>query len=352
MMTSTELTELRQRMGLTQAQMGDGMGGMSGRAYREIESAPGFISLRHEMLAERFALSMAVEAADPRYLPSRLRSDVVSACASLNAPQSIAGQSSSAMAERRKWIAFAGKLLALCVEILKASSIQITEKRFAEPKVLALALLCRTYMNLRGVIAVAREGLVVEARTLTRSCYENMFFVAGLVEKGHEFVAAMYDDDLKSLRSRGEFVLEDLGDLDPLGSAMAAQLRTRIQELRERRPKAKLLNVKEALKGSQVRQAYLFYSQLSGDAAHPSITALKRHLLRFVENGEEVWGLDIHPVEKGTEVADAVNVACNAVLGTCVGVEQILGATTAQPLLKQLFDEYGTLSGAISGATR
>ena len=118
MMTSTELTELRQRMGLTQAQMGDGMGGMSGRAYREIESAPGFISLRHEMLAERFALSMAVEAADPRYLPSRLRSDVVSACASLNAPQSIAGQSSSAMAERRKWIAFAGKLLALCRKLV------------------------------------------------------------------------------------------------------------------------------------------------------------------------------------------------------------------------------------------
>lgn len=253
------------------------------------------------------------------------------------------------IAEREKWIAFADRLLVLCVEILKASDVQITEKGFAEPKVLALALLCRTHMNLKGVIAVAREGLVVEARTLTRSCYENMFFVSGLVEKGNEFVAAMYDDDLKSLRSRGEFVLEDLGDLDPLGAEIAKQLQARIQELKERRPKAKFLNAKEALKDSVMRKAYVFYSQLSGDAAHPSVTALKRHLLKYVENGEQVMGLDIHPVERGMEVANTLDIACNAVLGTCVGVNQILGGTMANELLNQLFVEYENTSGALSG---
>jgi hypothetical protein len=256
------------------------------------------------------------------------------------------------IAERKKWIEFADRLLTLCMEILGASDVQITEKQFAEPKVLALALLCRTYMNLKGVIAVARDGLAVEARTLARSCYENMFFVAGLVEKGEEFVAAMYDDDLKSLRSRGEFVLEDLSDLDPLGVEMATQLHARVQELKERRPKAKLLNAKEALKDSVMRRAYLFYSQLSGDAAHPSITALKRHLLRLMENGEQVLGLDIHPVERGMEVANTLDIACNAVLGTCVGVNQILGGTTAGALLKQLLAEYDAMSGIANGRGR
>ncbi len=256
------------------------------------------------------------------------------------------------IAERKKWIEFAERLLTLCVEILGASDVQITEKQFAEPKVLALALLCRTHMNLKGVIVVARDGLTVEARTLARSCYENMFFVAGLVEKGEEFVAAMYDDDLKSLRSRGEFVLEGLCDLDPLGEEMAKQLRGRVQELKKRRPKAKLLTAKEALKDSVMRKAYLFYSQLSGDAAHPSITALKRHLLRLVENGEPILGLDIHPLERGIEVANTLDIACNAVLGTCVGVNQILGGTIAGALLKQLCAEYDAMSGITNGRDR
>lgn len=256
------------------------------------------------------------------------------------------------LAERKKWIAFVDGLLSLCVEIIGAADVQITEKQFAEPKVLALALLCRTYMNLKGVIAVAREGLAVEARILARSCWENMYFVAGLVEKGNEFVEAMYDDDIRSLRSRGEFVLEDIGDIDPLGQEMAKQLRARVQELKERRPKAKLLNAKEALKDSVMRKAYLFYSQLSGDAAHPSITALRRHLLRLEENGEQILGLDIHPVERGIEVSNTLDIACNAVLGTCVGVNQILEGTTAVALLNQLVAEYDAMSGIANGRGR
>jgi len=46
-----------------------------------------------------------------------------------------------AIAERQKWIAFASQLLSLCVEIHGASDVQVTEKEFAEPKILALALL-------------------------------------------------------------------------------------------------------------------------------------------------------------------------------------------------------------------
>jgi hypothetical protein len=64
-----------------------------------------------------------------------------------------------------------------------------------------------------------------------------------------------------------------------------------------------------------LERGYLFYSQFSADAAHPTIRrALKRHLIEVVENGERVLGLDIHPVERGAEVADTVNIACNAVV--------------------------------------
>jgi len=74
-----------------------------------------------------------------------------------------------AITEREKWIAFADRLLILCEEIFKAAHVEVTEKQCADPKVLALALLCRTYTNLKGVNALARDGLAVEARTLARS---------------------------------------------------------------------------------------------------------------------------------------------------------------------------------------
>jgi hypothetical protein len=49
-----------------------------------------------------------------------------------------------ALAERQKWIAFARKLLTLCVEIQRTSNVLVTEKGFADPQILALALLSRT----------------------------------------------------------------------------------------------------------------------------------------------------------------------------------------------------------------
>jgi hypothetical protein len=250
-----------------------------------------------------------------------------------------------ALAERQKWIEFASRLLNLCVEIQRTCDIRITEKEFAEPKILALALLARTYMNMKGVIAVAKEGLVVEARTLARSCFENLFLVPNLIEKGDEFVKAMYDHERRSVRSQGEFLLEDLDDLDPFAAEMATRLRARLREIKDLSPNAKLLHVKDVASGTVLKRAYLFYSQFSTDAAHPTIRALKRHLLQTVENGERVLGLDIHPVERGAEVADTVNIACNAVLGVCVAVNQILGGTAANQLLNSLFAEYGAMNG-------
>jgi hypothetical protein len=119
------------------------------------------------------------------------------------------------------------------------------------------------------------------------------------------------------------------------------------REIKERRPNAKLLNVKDVASNTVLKPAYLSYSQLSADAAHPTILALKRHLVQTVENGERVLGLDIQPFEKGAEVANTVNVACYAVLGMCVAVNQILGGTAANSLLNQIWEEYGSMSGAM-----
>jgi hypothetical protein len=103
------------------------------------------------------------------------------------------------------------------------------------------------------------------------------------------------------------------------------------------------------VKDSVLRQSYLIYSKLSGDAAHPSILALKRHLVRFVENGEQVMGLDLNPPERGTELAETLDLACNAMIGACVAANQILGHLPAiNSDLQKVFVEYGERSGALN----
>jgi hypothetical protein len=219
---------------------------------------------------------------------------------------------------QEQWFAFADRLIALAYAIFGEAKITINEKLFVEPKILCLALLCRTLGNFKGVVALTREGLVVEARTLTRSCYENLYCMAALIEQGDDFAKAMRQDQMRSFWSQGEFLLEEI-DSEHIGDAeLVDKLRARVKELKSRWPKASFLTPKQTVKDSVLKQSYLLYSKLSSDAAHPTILALRRHLVRFIENGEQVLGLDISPPQHGTELVDTVDLACNAMIGACV----------------------------------
>ena len=250
-----------------------------------------------------------------------------------------------------QWHAFADRLIALAYTIFGEAKIDITEKLFGEPKILSLALLCRTVGNFKGVVAMTKGRLVVEARILTRSCYENLYCMGALIEQGDLFVKAMHHDQIRSFRTQGEFLLEGIsnehiGDVEFVG-----QLRHRVKEMRARWPKASFLTPKETVKNSVLKQSYLIYSKLSGDAAHPSILALKRHLVRCVENGEQIIGIDVNPPERGAEGTATIDLACNAMLGACVAANQILGHLPAvNAELQKLFVQYGELSGALQNS--
>jgi hypothetical protein len=253
---------------------------------------------------------------------------------------------------KEQWLAFASRLIALAYAIFGEAKIDITEKLFGEPNILSLALLCRTVGNFKGVVALTKEGLVVEARTLTRSCYENLYCIAALIEQGDDFVKAMHQDQIRSFRSQGEFLLENIDDEHIGDASFVDQLRTRLKEMKSRWPKAGFITPKQTVKNSVLRQSYLIYSKLSGDAAHPSVLALKRHLVRFEENGEQVVGLDVNPPDKGNELAETIDLACNAMIGACVAVNQILGYLPAvNDEIQGAFVEYGEVSGAFPKST-
>jgi hypothetical protein len=50
--------------------------------------------------------------------------------------------------------------------------------------------------------------LVVEARVLVRSCYENFFWIGGLIAEGDKFAKKMLHADVKSKQTRAEFIYQ------------------------------------------------------------------------------------------------------------------------------------------------
>jgi hypothetical protein len=241
---------------------------------------------------------------------------------------------------KEAWLEFAEKLRGIAYCILGEAQIAETEKGATDPKVIAATLLIRTLSNFRGAIVLASEGRVVEVRVLARCCFENNFWIAELAARGDAFVREMHDDESKSRKARGEFILSEGFRLDEqVEERLKAQLRT----INKRSPQARFLNPKDVARAGPMAQGYIFYSQLSSDAAHPTMASLNRYIGRFEENGETVRGFDCDPPAKEAEIVQTVDWACLALIGACVGVNQILEGTPTGQELANIADEWQAL---------
>jgi hypothetical protein len=100
------------------------------------------------------------------------------------------------MIDIQAWTALAEKLRRTGHDIFATAKVMVTEKGFADEKVLALTLLARTLSNLKTTLLLLREKQIVEARTITRCCYENLYWVIALAEEGAAFVRKMQHDEM------------------------------------------------------------------------------------------------------------------------------------------------------------
>jgi hypothetical protein len=61
-------------------------------------------------------------------------------------------------------------------------------------------LLARTVSNIKGAVLLLDAHRIVEARTITRCCLENLYWTVGLAEEGESFARKMRDDDFAKAR--------------------------------------------------------------------------------------------------------------------------------------------------------
>ncbi|KWC32677.1 hypothetical protein WL50_23075 [Burkholderia ubonensis] len=235
------------------------------------------------------------------------------------------------------WLAHSEKVYGIASEILSECEIPVGPEGAADPKVVAATLLIRTMSNFKGATLLAKQGFVVEARILTRCCIENLLWLGQVLALGDSFIKEMASDDDKSRSLRAAFALDVATTEDTKD-----RLRKAIDEIARRYPtKPKLLNPKGVAKGSVIESSYLQYSQLSADAAHPSLTALIRYIGR--DNTVGTRDIDMSPVPRPSELAQTVYWACIALTGASVAFNQLAGPTTAGRALSALADEFETL---------
>ncbi len=119
-------------------------------------------------------------------------------------------------------------------------------------------------------------------------------------------------------------------------------LRETLDKSRGHYPKPKAINFGEITKDGSLKNAYLWYKQLSSDAAHPSLEALTRHITKEADGGLLV---SVEPAASEKDILDTIEWACQALMGVIVGANQIAGPVQAGEKLPGLFDEFIRLAG-------
>jgi hypothetical protein len=235
------------------------------------------------------------------------------------------------------WLAYLNSVITCALAIAETARIKPGEDGGASPGLLAAALLARSVSSARAVVHLIGLDYVVEARMLTRSILENCFCLYRLAEgDGSAFAREMFADEAFYHHALWQTMLGEELARKIMGVEGQSRIQAIVKQVRKKNPNAKPLKPQKIISGTGISSASAIYQKLSSDAAHPSITALKRH---FVESAGTV-GLSIEPQIMDGEVTNTLSLASMALLIVCTVANYALGKTAVGQRLEGLAAEY------------
>jgi len=186
-------------------------------------------------------------------------------------------------------------------------------------KLWAIALLCRTTNNFAGMHLLLEDNLIVEARTLVRCCYENLFRMSYLVAKGYDAVEVWIGEYNTSTKKVGnELLAWQRRQVDVLKEA--DEFDTFMEEVNKRETANSGFAAQADAGG--VRDQYITYRMLSADSAHPTMEVLSRHGRIETDDSLTISGASLWSDED--EDIDTWELACLAVIQVYSGADTIL----------------------------
>jgi hypothetical protein len=203
-----------------------------------------------------------------------------------------------------------------------------------------LLLLIRSLSNFQGGLLMAERGMVVEARTLFRCCFENAFWLGALLKDGDDFIDDIMGDEVASTKSKVNWLIRDPSRLEFSGPNARGRLQARVGEM-EKQWEGKVSSQKfeDAAKRGKLADAYLYYKVLSGDAAHPSLSAMNR----YVQLGKgRLTGITCGPFLD--EVSGSLNCGCQAMIAAGVAITEMFNDTDHNKEFAEHAEVYARLN--------
>jgi len=235
-----------------------------------------------------------------------------------------------------EWFGFIEKLYAAGNDV--AEHIRLEDPENAQ--VLGATLLMRTLAHVRATTILLRNDCIVEARTITRCCFENSLFVAALARDGERFVQDMKNHELSTRKARGEALMRDTADQPE--QAGKAELREYLRQIANEIDKRPSLDPKGVSGRGSLALSYNFYSQLSADAVHPTFTSLDRHIDKNPDGTAK--GFSVNPIHEVGEMADTLALLAQSVLGVLIGVNDLWAPPKETGRISELVSEFSRLS--------
>lgn len=249
------------------------------------------------------------------------------------------------MADLAIWKGLIARLRAKGAAICRDCHVPLTDAGQREPGVIALTLLNRTLSTVEAVELLLDKEMVVEARTLVRCLYENLFCVADLAKRNSGFVDDLEFDDLHNRKARAGGLL-DFARAQTERADFIEELVAFRAELMARPEKTYSLKFEQAAKRGNVLPAYVVYRELSTDAAHPSATSLSRNIVLNGDPDAPPFSVVGYPQTSDIELHDTAALLCSATVGVLVAVNEILGDVKAGETLWALADAFKALDAS------
>jgi len=200
------------------------------------------------------------------------------------------------------------------------------------PASVSVRLVLRAVGTFQSVLLLAERGLVADARTLVRSCLEDAFALAALMDDPEEFICKYVDDFNGATKRQLKFVTDrKLGD-----AALIKSLTDKYNDT----PKGDSLSPSDLAKKSPLDIQYLMYQRLSNDSAHPSATSLAHHAYKHPDKSGWCYAWQI---ADGESNAATLHTAIQAVLPVAVGIVDFLQLRSFDGAFEPILERLETL---------
>lgn len=207
------------------------------------------------------------------------------------------------------------------------------------PKIVACALLARTINHVEASLLLLTQGYIVEARTIARSCYENMFWISALGRDSDRFIRDLELHDAMHRIKHANGLIARSNELD-----FDINTLTEFKNgLEETYGKVSPIDMASAAARGGVDAAYIIYRELSTDAAHPSATSLSRHFTD--DDGSNRPGtLRARPSCDPVEQEETLEFLCQALLGVSIAANLVIVGQSNDEMFEELSEAYINLS--------